>query len=502
MVVVNKILLLNFAIVLGCHTLLSRGLDYDGAYALISVVAEGTFSHWDPARIVFSTLSELPAWLFIKLSSSFSLSLLTILYSFGLIWVHIISIVGCFLILPKDKKQLLFFPLFGFLTGPLPALGMSVSMALSVCSYVWLVAFIIYYSNLSIWNHRLFVALAPLPLILSHELMSYMAFPLIALCIVKYKKEPGFLNRKLIESVTLALVISSALAFWFPFIAEVNIDNRAGFLHSLINFRFIYSPLQGFNLPVIISICLILFLNLCAITLKKENQVIFKGKAKGDSKNFLTMFLSQFFTRAWFKLRNTVPLFLFILISVLSSFLIFNSNTFGVSGPNTRVWPPCFALPLGLTLWWFLKDKEIQFRIHRWFLLSLVLASVVLTLWRVQSDWEFYKHQKEFSKVLSTFQGIVEWSDVESAFQNIPLKRKIGWTMTAASLLYPRSQTVRSVLIEPYFLCKRQCARWSPGSISCDDICRMRSFKLRERDFTYFSESRFFNFSLIESETN
>ena len=436
MIAVNRVLLLSFVVVLGSHTLLSRGLEHDGVFKLINIAIYNTFVLSDPARIISNTLSQLPIWLFVKFSSSSSLSILTILYSFCLIWIHIISIVGCFLILPKNKKELLFFPLFAFLTGPLLALSVSVSMALSVCSYVWLTAFVIYYSDLSFWKHRFFFTLVPLLLLLSHELMSYMAFPLIALCVSKYQKESNFLNKIIISSSIGVLIISSLLAFWFPFIAEVNVSNRASFLNALIHFDFIYSY-KGFNLPAIISFCLIVFLGLYIFPFKKNNLSVLKGKIQKNSyKNSLNVFLSQFFIKIWTKGKNKVPFFLFMLIFSFSCFfgfyLFFIGDIFAEYDFVIRVWPPCFALPLVLALWWFLKEKEMGFKNHRWFFLTLMIASVVLTLWRVQSDWQFYKHQKEFSKVLSTFQGVVEWPDVERAFEKIPLKEKIGWTMMAA----------------------------------------------------------------------
>lgn len=505
MTAVNKILLLSFAVVLGAHTLLSRGLDHDGAFKLMTIAIYNTFFYNESARIISNTLSQLPVWLFVKLSSSSSLSFLTILYSFSLIWIHIISIVGCFLILPKEKKRILFFPLFAFLTGPLPALDVSVSMALSICSYVWLTAFIIYYSDLSFWKYRLFFALVPFPLLLSHELISYMAFPLIALCILKYKKESGFLNKMLIAGVVGVLAFSSLLAFWFLFIAKVNIGNKTGFLDTLTSFIFIYSN-KGFNLPVIISICLILFLGLYAIPFKEKNSA-FKGKEKRDTlKKPLIVFLSQFLMKIWINGKGKAPLFLFILVSTFSGLmifpLVFSGNILDVSEFETRVWPPCFALPLGLSLWWFLKEKELCFKNQRWFFISLVIASVALTLWRVKSDWEFYKHQKEFSEVLSTFQGVVEWPDVEKAFQDVSLKEKIGWTMTAASLLYPRSRTVKAILIESYPFCKKECEKWNTGPASCDTMCRHKAFGLYEKEFEYFSNSRFFDFSLLNPGTD
>lgn len=425
-------------------------------------------------------LSQLPAWLFIKLSSSSSLSILTTLHSFGLIWIHIISLLGCFLILPKNKNKVLFFPLFAFLTGPLPALGISVSKSLFVCSSVWLAAFVIYYSDLSIQKHRLFFLLAPLPLILSHELISYIAFPLIALCIWKYKNESDFINKGLIVSVIGVLTVCSFLAFYFPFVVKQNISNRNIFLDSVANFTFIYSD-QKFNLPIIISLCLIVFLGLYMFSFQEKNSTTAKRTS----------------------------FFIFVLICIFSVLLFLSlfpldvfDNFLKVKSYHARVWPPCFALPLCLTLWWFLKEKEISFKNHRWFLLSLIVATVALTSWRIQSDLEFYKHQKEFSKVLFTFQGIVEWPAVETALQNVSLKEKVIYKLISASLLYPRSRTVKAIFLPSYSVCKQDCKKWNVSTKSCDFMCKKAAFGLHEKNFEQFANSRFFDFSLLESETN
>ena len=219
---VNKLLLVVAALVLGSHTFLSRGLEYDGSDNLLRMIIEESFYNAQLSRKFFDFFYQLPAYLFIKFSPIPSLPFLTAIHSFGLIWVHIISLIGCFFILPKGRKNLLFFPLFAFLTGPLTALGISVSQGLSVCSYIWLVAFVLYYSDLSLWKHRLLFFLTPFPLLFSHELISYMAFPLIALSILKHQNESALLNKLLIKITTGVLILSSFFAFFLFFSTRYN----------------------------------------------------------------------------------------------------------------------------------------------------------------------------------------------------------------------------------------------------------------------------------------
>ena len=152
----------------------------------------------EKARLFFHFLYQIPAYLFIKFSPSSSLSLLTQVFSFGLIWIHIFSLFVCYIILPENKKNFIFFPLFSFFTGPAIALSISISIALSVYSYVWMTAFVIHYSKLSNKSHQFLFFLTPLPLLFSYELMAYMAYFLIFLCWNKHKKETNSYNKKVL----------------------------------------------------------------------------------------------------------------------------------------------------------------------------------------------------------------------------------------------------------------------------------------------------------------
>ena len=411
MAVVNRVLLLSFAVVLGSHTFLSRGLDHDGSHNLLHMILMNGIYNIELSRKFFDVFYQLPSYLFIKFSPFPSLSFLTRLHSFGLIWVHIISIVGCFLMLPKGHKNLLFFPLLAFLTGPMTGLGISISVGLSVCSYIWLTTFVIYYSDLSLLRHRLLFVLVPFPLLFSHELTSYMALPLVALCVFKYQKESGFSNKLLIKITTGVLILSSLLAFLLFLLHDTVFDNRESFLTSLINLEFMYSY-GRFNFPVLISFILIIFFGLSVILQNGKNSSWFGVKEKGSVlKNPFIRNLSQFFLTIWF--HGKVPMVLFGVISFISCFFLFfwffkTPIDFPMEDDyRARIWSPCFALPLNFLFWWCFKDKMMRFRFERckWFLLSLMVVSVTFTSWRLRSDWLFYKHRVEFSRVLSRFSG-------------------------------------------------------------------------------------------------
>ena len=182
---INLILLLQISLVLVFYLFTKRGLSLDGAHNLIRMIAEESFYFLELSRQSVYFFQQLPSYLIIRHTKFSSLEFLTLVFSFGLVWIHILSLIGCFFILPHEKKQLLLFPLLFFIAGPLTALGVSVSTSLSVSSYLWLSSFVIYYSDLSKVRHQLLFLIIPLPLLLSHEMMSYMAPFLIFLCVLK-----------------------------------------------------------------------------------------------------------------------------------------------------------------------------------------------------------------------------------------------------------------------------------------------------------------------------
>ena len=235
----NRILFFCFAIVLTSQVLSSRGLALDGAHNLLRMILKDSFYQLEIARTSFCFLQQLPAFLFIKLKFSNSISLLTQIFSFGLVYIHLVSFIGAYLILPHNKKQFLFFPLFAFFLGPITALGASISASLSVCSYLWFQAFTIHYSNLSLKKHRITLGLSLLPLFLSHELMSYIAWPLIALSVLKLKNEKELLNRFLLMTASGYLIVISLLSLFLVFFPNLSeLSNRKEFIESLLKLEF------------------------------------------------------------------------------------------------------------------------------------------------------------------------------------------------------------------------------------------------------------------------
>ena len=114
---VNIVFIFGSAIVLASHIIFSVGL-YDGTHSLLQIIKDVQFYSLDQARKLVNILQALPIYLFIKFSSSSSLTPLIDLFLFGLIWIHIFSLLGCYFILPKKQKKLNVFSTFCLFCRP------------------------------------------------------------------------------------------------------------------------------------------------------------------------------------------------------------------------------------------------------------------------------------------------------------------------------------------------------------------------------------------------
>ena len=466
----NIILIFTFVIALCSHVLLSSGLDEDGSFDLSRLIFEDRIIYHEVSRLFFNVFHQFPAWLFIKFSTSNNLFILTKIYSFGLIYVHIFSFLGCYLILPKTHKKLIFFPLFAFITGPLTVLGISVSVAFSVFSYIWFTAFVIYYSNLSLKLHRIIFFIAPLPLILSHEMISYMAWPLIALCILKEKNENNLFNKFIIKFMVGFFLLLSIINFIFIFGNNEHIINYLRFKESVLNLKFLFSN-DNINLIILTALLLISSLLLQCFSNKIKNKFQFA--------------LFIYFVVVLFAV-------IFIPFSWYYQFLF-------VGNYDSRVWPPVFSLPLNLLIWWFYKNKILNFKHFKVFILSCFIVCITFTIYTVKSDLQFYKHQKQFSEQLQKCQGVLSWPVVKKSFKTIKNYEKLehhSWKITASSLIYPRFQNIKAVLLNTN--CMNVCRK--EGKPDCKSFCSYVSFNIPSSLLDGSFNSRFFNFKpLIEN---
>ena len=428
----GRILGIVFFSALSSYIIFNRALSLDGSHNLLRMVLDDSFYFLELARSSFYILQQLPALIFIKIPIFDSSALLVKVFSFGLVWIHIVSFFGAYLILPREKKHYIFFPLLGFLTGPLTSFGLSISSSLSVFSYVWLTAFVIHYSNLSFIKHKLFFLLTPAPLFLSHEMMSYMSWPLIYLALLKLKEiKNSSMNKLIIKAVVSFLFVVSVLSIFFIiFPVESEIKNRTEFFNSLILLEF-FLKLQNGSIKWLYPPCIIAFF-------------------------LLIMPFGQFLKENFKQTFVALCLFFIALFGITAVILPFQ-EFFAVfrltNEEEARVWVAFIALPLSLLVWWLFENNQLQ--LERSFFLALVFSVISLLSWRLGSDYQFYKDQKQLSSKLSKCRGLLDWSEVsKKEINNHSLAPPFYLTAYSlflqsrkdiSSLLTPSKQTYRKI---------------------------------------------------------
>ena len=434
---VNLIFTLSAIIVVASHVLFSLGL-YDGSDDLLQMIEKNRFFFLELSRRFFDILCLLPSYLVIKFSSLSHLSFLIQMFSFGFIWIHIFSLLGCYLILPENKKNLIFFPLFAFFTGPVVSLTVSISVALSVCSYVWLTAYIIHYSNLSNKIHKILLVIIPLPLILSHELMSYMAWPLIVLCWYKNNTEKDLFNKFLIGFVRIFLVIVSVVqTIMIIFHEELQALPHSNDLNriasNIIRFDFLFSP--EFNFLIVLSMLI-----------------------------FAYFFIQLYKDSIKYKISKAVEILtvLSLIFILIASVLQIQSGF--IADYSIRFYPPVIALPCGLLLWWIHTiRRKANWMQSKGFLLSCILFCVTLVFFRLNFDYTFHKYQIKISEQLAKCKGMLQWEKFANNFKDTKFNTEIlrwhDWQIFQISVLYPKSKVVESVVMPSFWKCEGQCLK-------------------------------------------
>jgi len=450
----NRIPLIGIMLTFCFYLFYNRGLSLDGSHNLLRMILNNSFYQLEFSRILFAVIQQLPAYIFIKYSPFNSISFLVKIFSFGLIWIHIISFLGCYFILPERKKYYIFFPLLAFYTGPLTALGISISASLSVFSYVYLTAFVIHYSDFSIKTHKLLFFLTPIPLFLSHEMMSYMAWPLIYLSLLKLNRQQNYLIDKFIIKTVISflLIISVSSVFFIMFQNRSETLNRTEFFMSFFYLEFFFKIKDGsINVihPSTISSFFLLILP-------------FGDFLKQNFRKFFSIVCLSFI--GLFGLASAV-------LPFYELFAVFNLT----NEEEARVWVVCIALPLTLLIWWLFENNKLQLK--KSFFLAFSFIAISLTGWRIGSDYQFYQYQNQFSKEILKCKGIVDWNEIfknnrMQYLSNSSLFRlfNLSWKYMSSSLIYPRKKQINIIIksenhfygcyqIPPYGMCENSIPR-------------------------------------------
>ena len=473
------VLLLTFCVALFSQVFFYAGLGHDGDRILISLITNKKFCLEEMSRMTFHIIYQLPAYLFILFHPSNSLSDLTRVFSFGLIMTHIFSILGCYLILPQNRKAFLFFPLIAFIIGPLTVLGISISSLVSVYSYLWLVGFIIYYSDLSLKTHKLFFLLSPIPLFLSHELMSYMGLMFSFLLVLpKFKGEKSLANRTIYFFVILVLLLSSVVAFYF-IIFPHSITQRTNFFDMLFPGLFFGNK---FNYLGFIGLLLLSLLSLWVFKLCLKKYV--------------------------FAILSVVLVLTVVLMPILTVYELnilgfdFWWKPLGLSPYKMRAFV-CLILPASLLVWLLFEKQKIKIENQKILLVLSCLVSISLGFHRVYRDLSYRKYQKQFVSQLLQYEGGVYLKDIkEFSFTPNYLSHFLSMDTDTSpfyiSILYPMSFKVKTVILSDRNISYAKYTMEQKNKSYIESL-KLALKSLCVNSFLNGNENRFFDIKLVES---
>ena len=414
---------ISFSLISYCFFL--RGVESDGREILSEIIFKNGFFYAEKARILFHFFYEFPFVLYLKIFPHSSLYLTKIVWSVSLIWMHIFSLISSYIILPKNKKYFIFFPLIGFVFGPMTSLGLSISVSFIVSSYIWMLAFIIHYSNLSLRWHKFIFILSICSSFLSHEIMTYMVWPLIFLCIFKLKRNKE--TQLTIQTGIILLSINFLISGFFTLFPDWP-EHRSYFMESLERIYFFYK--EGFYAPSV-STFLVLVIFFTSLLKTETHQI---------TKQLSIIILSV--AAIFFCIMNFInPIY-----PVLGDFITFWNEY------DKRVWV-VIALPFSLLIWWLFEINKVSFLEYKVFFFFCIILTISITGWRIGTDYRFYQYQTQFAKKLSHCQGYVSWSEVEKStpsfrpwflnkFHTVEFEQHI----IDSSIIFPNSFKVKSII--------------------------------------------------------
>lgn len=227
----------------------------DAAYYLFAVVNSGSFELVEPTSMTVQFMQQFPVVAALALGVD-NLSALMVISGAANLFLPLVLTVSCYWILPGDSKLFILFPVLHYLAGSLASWFPTITDAPLASAYFWVLFYLIIF-RLNTVKAALLFALAAIPGLYLHEVMSFLSVFLIFAALWKFRKTDR-LNLK------LALLF---VASWFAYVAwhqtskiiqPRSSHNRDNFVGMLLDGKWIYW--DGLNVVVVLSIVAVVIL--------------------------------------------------------------------------------------------------------------------------------------------------------------------------------------------------------------------------------------------------
>ncbi len=370
------ILSLGILFLLFIQTLNHTSLNWDGTHYLFSILSNRTFPFREQPRVSMHTIYYFPIVLWAIMGWHLDFAKSSFLLSIGYYWIYFFSLICCYLVLPKNKKNLFLFPLSQFIFGVSLGIGIPVAAILVFIMYFWAVLFILYFAKLKLFFPKALLVIISLPLMLSHEYIGILGWILV---VVSLKRD--FRNHKGAGSFFKILAIwytLSALVGLYFTAFPANYRNLRFFLNSLYRLEFIFYH-SGFSLLGLVSV--ISVINLLGLALSEK-----------------------------LKLAKTVMLVSSLISFIIGSYLLLNANeylTYHVAYYG-RVWA-ALSVPLILVAFWV----GGSYKIPRYMMFSMLFSALVIISAHSIMSIHFGNYIANFQKALLTQRGYIELNSPE-----------------------------------------------------------------------------------------
>lgn len=390
-----------------------RGLVADGVWYLLQMVQYGGFALVEPTRLCAQILVQWPVVLALRLGIH-DFDTLSVIHSFGLYYLNLLSLVIAWAVLPRDWKAMMAFPILSVVFGQMTSAYAAVAESRVLSLMFWPMAFAVLFVRIRDWRSAMVPLALALPSLLMYESMVFLGVVLAGMARHRCRGETRAAVR----------VYWAAIAGWFvlgSLVALVSIifardpTSRSGFIASLVDLQFAAVAWDQLNPPFFVALGGLILMGLCwwrPGPLARRLPLWFGGAVSV----FLVLGLSPVLFPATFAPN-----------------LQFNARTW------MAVVPALLVMPLVGVLSGRLRVPE---RARP--MMTAVVAAVAFAqiTWQIGSTLQWHGYLDLFRSTLAQESGLVTWEQSGLA------RRTVG-RQTVANLAWPWTTPAMSIVLAP-----------------------------------------------------